>query len=104
MAAAVKIRAKLNGDVTLVKALFSHPMETGNRKDKETGEKIPAHYITEVDCQHNGETVCTAFLGASVSKNPYLSFELMGGNQGDDVKLSWVDNKGESGSGEAKIK
>lgn len=104
MSNAVKIRAKLNGDVTVVKSLFSHPMETGNRKDKTTGKLIPEHYITEVDCQHNGKTVCTAYLGASVSKNPYLSFGLRGGKQGDDIKISWVDNKGASGSGEGKIK
>lgn len=104
MAKAVKIRAKASGDVTVVKALFSHPMETGNRKDKATGKLVPEHYITEVDCQHKGETVCTAYMGASVSKNPYMSFEFKGGAPGDDVKISWVDNKGESGSGEAKIK
>lgn len=104
MANSVKMRAKLNGDVTVVKALFSHPMETGNRKDKATGELIPEHYITEVDCQHNGETVCTAYLGASVSKNPYISFEFTGGAKGDDIKISWVDNKGENGTGEGKVK
>jgi sulfur-oxidizing protein SoxZ len=89
MAKDVKIRAKMKGeDVVAVK----------------TGKKIPAHYITEVDCQHNGETVMTAYWGPSVSKNPYLSFEFKGGKPGDTVTISWVDNKGDSGSGEATIK
>ncbi|MCP4043048.1 MAG: thiosulfate oxidation carrier complex protein SoxZ [Gammaproteobacteria bacterium] len=104
MAGKVKIRAKLKKGVAVVKSLMSHPMETGNRKDKKTGKKIPEHFIEVVDCQHNGETVLTAHLGASVSKNPYLSFEFTGANKGDTVKISWVDNKGETGSGEAKIK
>lgn len=105
MAKDVKIRAKMKGeDVVAVKSLISHPMETGNREDKETGEKIPEHYITEVDCQHNGETVMTAYWGPSVSKNPYLSFEFKGGQPGDTVTISWVDNKGDSGSGEATIR
>lgn len=104
MASTVKIRAKMKDDVTVVKSLLTHPMETGNRKDKKTGELVPEHFITDVDCQHNGETVVTANLGASVSKNPYLSFEFTGGNKGDKVKISWVDNKGETGSGEAEIK
>lgn len=104
MAAEVKIKAEVKGEVTVVKALMSHPMETGNRKDQKTGQLIPAHYITEVDCQHNGETVLTAHWGPSVSKNPYLSFEFQGGKPGDTVTISWLDNKGESGSGETQIK
>ncbi|MEN8133788.1 MAG: thiosulfate oxidation carrier complex protein SoxZ [Pseudomonadota bacterium] len=104
MAKAVKVRAKLKGDVTVIKALMSHPMETGNRKDKKTGKLVPEHVITEVDCQHNGKTVLTAYWGASISKNPYLSCEIMGGKKGDAVKISWVDNKGETGMGETKIK
>lgn len=82
---------------------MSHPMETGTRKDEATGEIIPEHYITEVTCQHNGETVLTAYWGPSVSANPYLSFEFTGGKAGDTVTISWVDNKGETSSGEATI-
>ncbi len=104
MASVVKIRAKLKDGVTVAKSLMQHPMETGNRKDKKTGKKIPEHFIEVVDCQHNGETVLTAHLGASVSKNPYLSFEFTGGKKGDTVKVGWVDNKGKKGSGESKIK
>ncbi len=100
----IKIRAQHKGDVTLVKALMSHPMETGNRKDKKTGQVIPEHYITEVTVQHSGETVLTAYWGPSVSKNPYLSFDFKGGQPGDTVTISWVDNKGETSSGEATIK
>ena len=104
MAKKVKIRAKLQGDVTVVKSLMTHPMETGNRKDKKTGKKIPQNSITEVDCQHNGNTVMTAQWGPSISKNPYLSFQFTGGKKGDAVKITWVDDKGETGTGETKIK
>ena len=47
----IKIRAKTKDDVTTVKALMSHPMETGLRKDKKTGEKIPAHFLQEVTAE-----------------------------------------------------
>ena len=100
----VKIRAKAKGGVTTVKCLMSHPMETGQRKDKKTGKKIPAHYISEVTCEHNGAAVMTAHLGPGVSKNPYMAFEINGGAAGDMVKISWVDNTGKTGAGEAKIK
>ncbi len=102
--AKIKIRAKEKNGTVTVKSLLKHPMETGNRKDKKTGKKIPAHYITEVTCEVNGKTVMTAYLGPGVSKDPYMSFDVKGAKKGETVKLSWVDNKGESASGEATIK
>jgi sulfur-oxidizing protein SoxZ len=99
----IKMRAKASGGVTTIKALISHPMETGTRKDKKTGEKIPAHFIQEVICKHGDKTVMTAQWGAAISKNPYLSFKFKGGNAGDKVSLSWTDNKGNSDSSEASI-
>jgi sulfur-oxidizing protein SoxZ len=101
--ASIKIRAKVDGDVTTVKALISHPMETGLVKDKKTGELIPAHFIQEVTCEHNGSSVMTALWGPAISKNPYLSFKFSGAKAGDTLKLSWVDNKGESDSIETKV-
>jgi len=99
----IRIRAKLKGDTTEVKALMSHPMDTGLAKDKKTGEKIPAHFIKEVKCEHNGKSVLVANWGVAISKNPYLSFKFKGGAKGDSIKISWNDNKGDSDSSEAKI-
>ena len=104
MAKGIKIRATAKGNSITVKALMSHPMHTGLRKNKKTGNKIPAHFIQEVKCEHNGNTVLTALWGPAISKNPYLSFKFKGGNKGDSVKISWVDNKGESASQEAQIR
>ena len=102
--ASIKMSANIDGDVTTIKALISHPMETGMSKDAKTGEKIPAHFIQEVVCEHKGNTILTANWGPAISKNPYLSFRFTGGAAGDTVKLSWVDNKGEKDSAEATIK
>jgi len=104
MATSIRIRAKAKGNEVTVKALITHPMETGVRKNKKTGEKIPAHFIQEVKCEHGGKTVVNAQWGPAVSKNPYLSFAFSGAKAGDTVKLSWVDNKGKSDSAEAKVK
>jgi sulfur-oxidizing protein SoxZ len=101
--ASIKVRAKLEGDETTVKALIQHPMETGLVKDKKTGQLIPAHFIQEVTCQHNGNTVMTALWGPAVSKNPYLSFKFKGAKAGDTLKMSWVDNKGQSDSDETQV-
>lgn len=99
----IKARAKMSDGVTTVKALVKHPMETGQRKDKKSGKLIPAHFIQEVVCEHNGTKVMTALWGAAVSKNPYLSFKFSGAKAGDSLKISWVDNKGESDSTETKV-
>jgi sulfur-oxidizing protein SoxZ len=97
------MRAKASDGVTTIKALISHPMDTGLVKDKKTGKPIPAHFIQEVVCKHGDKTVMTAQWGAAISKNPYLSFKFKGGNAGDKVSLSWTDNKGNSDSSEASI-
>ena len=100
----IKLRAKVKGDVVEVKALIKHPMESGNRKDKKTGEAIPAHYITEVMCEHGGKTRLSASLSGGVSKNPYVSFKFKGGASGDPITMIWKDNMGDSDSVESKIK
>ena len=104
MANSIKVRAKAKGDTVVVKALIKHPMETGLRKDKKTGKVIPAHFIQEVSCKHNGKDVLVAEWGPAVSKNPYLSFSFKGGKSGDAVSISWVDNTGGKDATDAKIK
>lgn len=103
MSDSIKVRAKVTGGVTEVKALINHAMETGQRKDAKTGQLIPAHFIQEITCTHNGENVLTAQWGVAISKNPYLSFKFSGAKAGDTLKVSWVDNKGETDSVETKI-
>lgn len=103
MAKGIKIRAKLKGDTTQVKCLMTHPMDTGLAKDSKTGELIPAHYITEVTADSGGKQVLTAQWSGGISKNPYLSFSFDGAKKGDDVTISWTDNKGETESETAKI-
>ena len=99
----MKIRAWISDGKATVKAIIFHPMETGLRKDKKTGKPIPAHYITEATCEHNGSRILVCNWGPGVSKNPFLSFRFKGASKGDTLKISWVDNQGNSGSSEAKI-
>ena len=101
--ATIKIRAKAKDGVTTVKTLISHPMETGLRKDK-NGDKIPAHFVTEVHADHNGNRVMTANWAGAISKNPYMSFKFRGGAPGDTIKVTWVDNMGNGDSADAPIK
>ncbi len=103
MSNSIKIRAKIKDGVTEVKTLITHPMETGQRKDKKTGQLVPAHFINEIVAEAAGKTVLTTQWSAGISRNPYLAFSFTGANAGDEVKVSWTDNKGESDSVTAKI-
>jgi sulfur-oxidizing protein SoxZ len=102
MADPMRIRAQSNGDKATVRVLMSHEMETGQRKDA-AGQAIPAWYIQEVTAQLNGTTVMTAQWGPSVAKNPFLQFNIKGAKIGDQVAISWVDNRGERRSDEATV-
>jgi len=95
----IKLKASVKDGLVEVKALIAHPMETGQRKDKKTGELVPAHYITDVTVTAGDKTVMTAKWGTAISQNPYLAFSYKGA-AGDKVKLSWADNKGEKDSAE----
>lgn len=104
MASTIKIRAKASGGVTTVKALITHPMETGLRKNKKTGKLIPAKFISEVNVKHNGTTVLDANWGGAISKNPYLAFKFNGGAKDDSIELTWTDNSGATDSMSGKIR
>ena len=100
----LRVKAKAAGDVINVKMLAKHAMETGLRKDKKTGDKIPAKYLQELQVSHGGNVVFQANLGTAISKNPYFSFSFAGGAKGDELQLSWKENTGESAIEKAKIK
>ena len=100
----IRLRASNKGGVATVKALITHPMETGQRKNKKTGKKIPAHFIQAVSGKHNGKEVLLAEWGPAVSKNPYISFQFAGAKKGDSVEISWSDNKGGSESASTKVR
>ncbi len=102
MASTIRVRAVANGDTTEVQSLIQHPMDSGFVKDAK-GELIPPHHIEVVEFEHDGKKVFTALWGPAVSKDPYVKFSFKGGKKGDDLKVSWVDNKGASDSLTAKI-
>ena len=94
MASKIKIKTRLSGDVAEVKSLILHPMETGARKDPDTGELVPRHHITQLTFANNGEPVMVANFSTAVSRNPYINFRFRGAKPGDALRVSWVDNLG----------
>src|ERR1700755_3601140 len=102
MASTICVRATSNGDTTEVQALIQHPMDTGLVKDAQ-GQIMPADFIQQLTFEHNGKSVFVADWGTAVSKDPYAKFAFKGGAKGDEIKVSWVDNKGTSDATTAKI-
>ena len=97
--ASIKLKPKArNGNID-IKLLIKHPMETGLRKSK--GKLVPANHITNMHVEVNGKTVMSADIGSAVSKDPYFKFSTPGKN-GDEVTVSYNDNKGKSGSASKK--
>jgi sulfur-oxidizing protein SoxZ len=98
----MKMRAKLKAEITEVKVIISHPMETGRKKD-DFGQLIPAYFIQLVTATLNDKLVLEAQWGTGISKNPYLTFYVKGAKVGDKVAVNWVDSLGKTGSGEILV-
>ena len=99
----IKIRVKPLENAYLIRILIAHPMETGRRQDKDSGETIPAHYIQEVKIEHNGKLISRGEFGTAVSRDPYLSLRIRGAKPGDSIKVKWRDNLNESDAEEIQI-
>jgi sulfur-oxidizing protein SoxZ len=98
----MKIRATLKGDITEIRVLMVHPMETGQRKDAD-GKLVPAHFIQEVSVRLNGRPVIEGQISQAVSRNPVFSFRLKGAKAGDQLEIAWLDTRGERSQATAAI-
>jgi sulfur-oxidizing protein SoxZ len=97
----MKIKAKLKGDVTEVKILAASPMAGKEEAEK---KKIDVEFITHITAKLNGKVVWEASTGPFLSKDPYFKFEITGAKAGDEIAVDWIDNKGKTANGSAKIK
>ncbi len=98
----VKVPKKASkGEVITIKTLISHPMESGQRKDKQ-GNVIPRQIINKFTCEFNGQVVFSCDLEPAVSANPYLEFSAKVEDSGT-FKFSWLDDDGSTYSTENEI-
>jgi len=89
------------GDIIEVKALVSHVMETGQRKDRD-GKVIPRKILNMFTCTVNGKEVFAADFEPAVSANPYIQFKFKAQESGP-VVLTWIDDDGSKIVGEESI-
>ena len=88
----IRMRAKEQGGLVTVKALVKHPMETGQRKDK-NGEKIPQKIINRFEASYNGAAVVSVDIAGAVSTNPFFEFAMKVSESGD-LAFKWHDDDG----------
>ena len=81
------------GEVVTIKTLISHKMESGQRKDKKTGELIPRQIINNFKAEFNGKLVFETDIEPAVSSNPFIEFSLKVPETGDLV-FTWTDDDG----------
>ena len=90
------------GEIIEIKTLINHPMESGQRKDKE-GNPIPRQIINKFTCTFNGEEVFSADWHPAISANPYIAFHMRATESGK-VAFTWVDDDGSVYDASADLK
>jgi len=89
------------GEVIKIKALVSHTMESGQRKDKD-GNVIPRKIINKFECTFNDDPVFGCDIDPAVSANPFIEFRAKV-NESGTFKLIWTDDDGSVIEGEKSI-
>ena len=93
--------AAKRGDILEIKALVSHPMETGYRTGPD-GTLVPRDIINRFVCTYNGEEIFSADLFPAISANPFIAFTTVATESGL-IAFRWVDDQGRSQLETAKI-
>lgn len=82
-----------SGEAFQIKTLIPHTMESGLRKNKQTGQHYPRSIIHTFVCKLDGAEVFRATLHPAISANPYLSFFLKAERDGE-LEFVWSDDDG----------
>jgi sulfur-oxidizing protein SoxZ len=98
----IRIRARARNGVAEVTILMPHPMETGLRQD-ESGQAVPAHFITHMSVTVAERAVFSASMGIAVARDPLLNFRFSGAISGQRLVVTWIDNLGQARTDEAVI-
>ncbi len=96
----VPARAR-RGEVIEIKALVSHPMETGYRRNQ-LGAPIPRDIIRRFVCTYNGVEVFRADLHPAIAANPFFAFSTIAIESGT-LAFNWTGDNGFSVTESAAI-
>ncbi len=99
----ILIRAKHTNGFTKVRVMITHPMIGHNNLGDNNESDSRPHFIQDITFILGEEPIMSALCSSNVAKDPFVAFEFKGGNRGDTIKVTWVDNWGERGSTETVI-
>jgi sulfur-oxidizing protein SoxZ len=80
------------GEVIVVNAIISHPMDTGFFRTAE-GQPIPAYFIKSVVVTYGEQEIARFEWTSGVSRDPIISFTLKADREAP-LAMVWTDNKG----------
>ncbi len=80
------------GEVIVVNAIITHPMDTGFFRTAE-GQPIPAYFIKDVVVTYGEQEVARFEWTSGVSRDPIISFTLKADREAT-LSMVWTDNKG----------
>jgi len=80
------------GEVIEIKALVSHPMETGYRRNQ-LGAPIPRDIVRRFVCTYNGTEVFRAELHPAIAANPFFAFSTLAIESGT-IAFHWTGDNG----------
>jgi sulfur-oxidizing protein SoxZ len=80
------------GEVILVNAIISHPMDTGFFRTAE-GKPIPAYFIAAVIVTYGADEIAWFEWTSGISRDPVVSFTLKADREAP-LAMVWTDNKG----------
>lgn len=89
-------------EVISIKTLISHDMESGQRKDRKTGEIVPRKIINKFTATFNGKPVFEADWNPAISANPYQSFFYKASETGE-FTFTWKDDDGSEYTAKNKL-
>jgi sulfur-oxidizing protein SoxZ len=80
------------GELIVVNAIISHPMDTGFFRDAD-GQPIPAYFIKDVVVVYGDREVARFMWTSGISRDPIVSFTLRADREAP-LTMTWTDNKG----------
>jgi len=81
------------GDVIEIRTLAAHPMESGFRRDTQSGQLIARDIITRLTCTYNGVEVFRADLHPALAANPLIMFSTVATESGT-LEFRWTGDHG----------
>jgi sulfur-oxidizing protein SoxZ len=96
-------KSAAKGEIIEIKSLISHKMETGQRKDKKTGELIPRKIINKYVVTFNGKEFFSADWAPAIAANPYMAFTMRASESGT-MEFTWIDDDGKKYTAKKDLK